>query len=76
VTNTPENLVAPTTNNPSPNFEAEIYTILNEIMSRGANDFEPSAIENILQDLRAGKVTGEKAVQLAKNILASKQDYH
>lgn len=71
MTNTPENLATPT-DNP----EVEIRGIFDVIMAMGANDFERFALEDILNNLRTGNIAGEEAVRRAREVLASKQDYH
>lgn len=74
MTNNSENLTTPIDNFDNP--EAEILAISNQIAIMGANDYESSTIESILQDLRMSKITGQEAMQKAREILAAKQDYH
>ena len=56
--------------------EGEIGVILGRIWTMGANDYEPSAIQNILDRLEKGEIEPNEAVEQARAIEASKQDYH
>jgi len=61
---------------PKPSPEEIILAIRDEVFLMGFNDIEKSQFENILEKLRLGKLTPDKAVAEAKKIELSKQDYH
>ncbi|MBU1039152.1 hypothetical protein KKC17_02940 [Patescibacteria group bacterium] len=56
--------------------EVVVMGIYNEICSRGANDYEHSAIEDILGRYKNKKISGAEAISEARLILEAKQDYH
>ncbi len=56
--------------------EVVVMGIYNEICLRGANDYEHSAIKNILERYRHKKISGAEAISEARLILEAKQDYH
>ena len=59
------------------NAHAEIMNILSGIMSMGATDnSEKERIEDILERLRDKKIQPTKALEEARALLNSKQDYH
>ncbi|MFZ5391152.1 MAG: hypothetical protein ACOZAJ_02670 [Patescibacteria group bacterium] len=53
-----------------------VMGIYNEICLRGANDYEHSAITNILERYKSKKISGAEAISEARLILEAKQDYH
>ncbi len=56
--------------------ETVVRAIWQEAHAMGGNDFEPSAFETILEQLKLGKLTGEEAVREARRIRNSKEEYH
>lgn len=60
------------------NFDPEmiIHGIMDEVMRRGANDYEASAFASILQAYHNKIITGQEAIRQAENIRDSKNDYH
>lgn len=57
------------------NPATEIEAIKQRILSTGAVDSEPKSLDDILDKLRSGKLTGKEAVMRAREIEASRQDY-
>ena len=55
---------------------AFITEIFDETAQMGANNFEHSAFEAILANLRDGNCTPEEAVRRANEIRNSKSEYH
>lgn len=56
--------------------EGEIQTLLQEMHTMGANDFEFPEFATLLQDLRMGKMSPAEALRRARRIRDRKQDYH
>jgi hypothetical protein len=54
----------------------EIQMIRQETLMMGANDYEPSAFDSILERYQSGQLSAEEALANARQIQASKQDYH
>lgn len=54
----------------------EIEGIRELIYMMGANDYEFDAIKNILDRLENGRVEPDKAIEEAREIMGSKQNYH
>ncbi len=63
---------------PDPKKEAldEIAFIRQEAGRMGANDYEIPKLDRIAAELREGGVDPQKALEVAREVLASKQDYH
>lgn len=61
------------TEKPNCDHVAEVRAIFQEIATMGGNNYEPSAIEEILRALQEGEITGEEAVSRARGIRDSKQ---
>ncbi len=55
---------------------AEIGYIRQEVGLMGANDREIPELDRIAAELREGGADPQKALEAAREILASKQDYH
>lgn len=55
---------------------AEIGYIRQEVGLMGANDREIPELDRIAAELREGGVDPQKALEAAREILGSKQDYH
>lgn len=56
--------------------EATVREIWQQAYAMGANDSEYGAFKDILDDLESEKITPQQAVERARGILGSKQDYH
>lgn len=54
----------------------EILMVRQRVAVMGANDFEFSALDNILEQMEKGKIEPSDAVAEARVIEFSKQDYH
>ncbi len=54
----------------------EIILMEQQAQVMGAQDYEPSAFEDIKQKLLKGTTTPREALLQARQILESKQDYH
>jgi hypothetical protein len=54
----------------------KIAEIQQEVYLMGANDFEPSAFNGILERLESGDTDPDSAIKEAKSILDNKMDYH
>ena len=63
-------------NNPPRNVYAEISEMLNQIMLEGAVDSEKNAFDEILSDLKSGKLKPEEALVKAHSIHDKRQNYH
>ncbi len=63
-------------NNPPRNVYAEISEMLNQIMLEGAVDSEKNAFDEILSDLKSGKLKPEEALAKAHSIHDKRQNYH
>jgi len=53
-----------------------VMCIRDEVAIMGFNDYEIPAIDKIVEDLEADRMTPAEAVEAAWRIKASKQDYH
>ena len=47
-----------------------------EIMATGAVDVEQEALNEIILELKGGKITEEEAIQKARTVQQNRQDYH
>ena len=54
----------------------EIQSIMSQINAMGANDYEMSALQQLLTQLASGVITPAAAITAARNIRDSKQAYH
>lgn len=66
----------PTVPDPKRAVLDEIGSIRQEVGLMGANDREIPELDRIAAELREGGVDPQKALEAAREILASKQDYH
>lgn len=56
--------------------EMAIMGVLSQVEVLGANDSERNTILGIVENYRAGKLSADKALSDAHEILETKQDYH
>lgn len=54
----------------------EIAAIEAQMRVMGRNDAEPSAIKDILDALQTGSITPLAAVEMARSMIETKQDYN
>jgi hypothetical protein len=54
----------------------EIGHIMDQVSVLGANSSEIPELLKLLDALKTGKILPEKTLEIARNILAQKQDYH
>jgi uncharacterized Fe-S cluster-containing radical SAM superfamily enzyme len=58
------------------NTEAQLMSILGEIMQMGANDSEYNQIMDLVRKVKEGKIEQSVAISEAEKIKNSKQAYH
>ena len=54
----------------------EIKAIEGEVAVMGGNDYEIPALEDLINNLKSGKLSSEEAVKQATKIRDTKQNYH
>lgn len=55
---------------------AEIHSIMQEVSAMGANDVEFSSLQRIQSQLMKNEITVVEALEQARGVRDSKQDYH
>ncbi len=55
---------------------AEIHSIMQEVSAMGANDVEFSSLQRIQSQLMKNEITVAVALEQARGVRDSKQDYH
>ena len=60
----------------STDYLTTINCIRQQIYMMGANDSENNKINEIINSMKLGEISGEEAVREVNLILESKQDYH
>jgi hypothetical protein len=54
----------------------EILALSEQMRVMGRNDVEPAAIKNITDALQTGAITPTAAVEMARSMIETKQDYN